>query len=384
MADEILIVGAGFSGAVIARQLAESGRSCLVVDSREHIAGNCHTERVHGVMVHRYGPHIFHTNRRDVWEYINNFGEFVPYIHRVKATTDDGIFSLPINLLTLNQFFGRAMNPREAVKFLDDLTNVYGRDPRTFEEQGLSSIGRRLYESFFEGYTAKQWGRSPSELPASILKRLPVRFSYDDNYFSHPFQGIPVDGYTKVVERMLTHDKIRVETGMRINRDHLVDFRHCFWTAPLDSFFDYSLGRLPYRTLRFEEEHHEGDYQGCAQMNYCSSKVPYTRVTEHKHFAPWEDHSNTVIFREYSDECGHHDEPYYPVRLASEVELLTEYVRMSKESKGVTFVGRLATYRYLDMDVTIHEALSASRDYFDAVAAGDTPLKFSANPINGS
>ena len=378
---EFAVVGAGFSGAVVARGLAEAGHTCRVFDARPHVAGNCFTEREAGVMVHRYGPHIFHTGRERVWEYLHRFTEFGPYVHRVKATTDAGVFSLPVNLLTINQFFGRRFSPEEAAAFLAAQGESNGAEPANFEEQALALVGRQLYEAFFRGYTTKQWGRDPVDLPASVLKRLPVRFTYDDDYFDHPHQGIPMDGYTTVVERILDVPGVVVELETPVSADDLEGFAHSFWSGPLDSYFGHRLGHLPYRTLRFERIETDGDVQGCAQMNYCSEHVPYTRTTEHKHFAPWERHDRTVVYREFSEEWQPGDEPYYPIRLAQEIDLLHGYVELARATPGVTFMGRLGTYRYIDMDVTIDEALTTVEVTIDSLGRGEPPPPFVVDPL---
>jgi len=358
----IAIAGAGFSGAVIARELAEAGHTCQVFDTRSHVGGNCFTERHEsGVLVHRYGPHIFHTNDERVWAYINRFGQMVPYNHKVKTTVEGTVFSLPVNLHTINQVYGTAMSPTEAHQFITETEAVQSEaEPRDFEEQALAMVGRRLYELFFEGYTRKQWGVSPTALPASILKRLPLRFTYEDSYFNHPHQAIPAEGYTPIVEAILDHPGITVtlETALDpVSRDR---YDHMVWSGPLDAFFDYELGRLGYRTLDFEEFVADGDFQGTPVMNYGDQAVPYTRITEHKHFAPHEDHEQTVCFREFSREHGPDDIPYYPVRLVDDKGLLDQYEARAAATDDVTFVGRLGTYRYLDMDVTIAEALAAA------------------------
>ena len=323
MKEKILVVGAGFSGAVIARTLAEAGHAVDVIESREHVAGNCYSARdgETGVMVHVYGPHIFHTDDAEVWALMQRFGEMMPYVNRVKSTVDGQVYSLPVNLHTINQFFGKALRPDEARAFISEQADSSIAEPQNFEEQALKFVGRALYEAFFKGYTQKQWGCEPRELPASILKRLPVRFNYNDNYFFHQFQGMPKDG-------------------------------------------------LGYRTLDFERFVTDGDYQGTAVMNYGNVEVPYTRITEHKHFAPWETHEKTVCYREYSRACDADDLPYYPIRLTAGQQMLADYVRAAQALEGVTFIGRLATYRYLDMDVTIREALDAARGYLAARERG--------------
>ncbi|EKE44524.1 hypothetical protein OCGS_1362 [Oceaniovalibus guishaninsula JLT2003] len=378
----ILLVGAGLSGAVIARALAEAGHRATVIDARAHIAGNCHTERdaETGVLVHVYGPHIFHTDDEGVWAYVNRHARFRPYRNRVKSTAQGAVYSLPINLHTINQFFGRTMRPDEARRFIEAQADTSIADPRTFEEQALRFVGPDLYRAFFKGYTEKQWGCSPADLPASILKRLPVRFNYDDNYFFHRFQGMPEDGYTPVVASILDHPGIDVHLDTPFVSDMAARHDHVFWSGPLDGYFGYDLGRLGYRSLTFERFRATGDWQGCAVMNYGDPDVPFTRITEHKHFAPWETHEGSVLYREYSKACGADDTPYYPIRLVREKALLSQYVARAAGTGNVTFVGRLGTYRYLDMDVTIREALNAADAFLHAVQANARPPVFSADP----
>ena len=380
--SNIGVAGAGFSGAVIARQLAEAGHTVSVFDGRSHVAGNCHTARdpETDVMVHVYGPHIFHTQFEHVWHYITRFGDMRPYRHRVMATVGERVYSLPVNLLTINQFFGTAMGPAEAAEFLQARAEPVAQ-PVSFEDQGLSFVGRELYEAFFAGYTRKQWGTDPRDLPASILQRLPVRFNYDDSYFNHPFQGIPANGYTPIVEAILDHKGIAVHLSTPLTRSALDSFDHVVWTGPVDDFFDNEHGRLAYRTLDFERETHLGDVQGCPVMNYCDAEVPYTRITEFKHFAPWESPEGSVTYREFSRVCEPGDIPYYPVRLVREKEQLLQYVALAKEVRGVTFVGRLGTYRYLDMDVTIKEALDAAAAIEAGLAAGSPIPAFVVDPL---
>lgn len=381
--EKILIVGAGLSGAVIGRELAQEGYKVEIIDSRSHIAGNCHTERdeATGVMVHIYGPHIFHTDDTEVWDYVNGFTTFMPYKNRVKTTSGGQVYSLPVNLHTINQFFGKTFRPDEARAFLEDQADKTITDPQTFEEQALRFVGNDLYEAFFKGYTQKQWGCSPTALPASILKRLPVRFNYEDNYFFHKYQGMPENGYTDMIERILDHPNITVTLDTVFNRDEAEGFAHVFYSGPLDGYFDYELGRLGYRTLDFERFTYDGDYQGCAVMNYGDVSVPYTRITEHKHFSPWEEHAGSVCYREFSRACEPQDIPYYPIRLVEEKAQLTEYVARAEQESGVTFVGRLGTYRYLDMDVTIREALDTARLYLARKAENAAMSTFLHAPL---
>ena len=376
------IVGAGFSGATVARELAEAGHRCTVFDARNHVAGNCHTARhATGVMVHTYGPHIFHTQHRHVWDYINRFGDMVPYNHRVKATSGGRVYSLPVNLLTINQFFGETLSPEGAKQLIADKSDASIVEPVSFEDQALKFVGRELYEAFFYGYTKKQWGVEPRELPASILARLPVRFTYEDSYFNHPWQAIPRDGYTPIVESILDHERIEVRLSAAFARSQAREYDHVVWTGPIDAYFDHQHGRLGYRTLDFEERAHDGDFQGCPVMNYCDEDVPFTRITEHKHFAPWESHERSVTYHEYSRLCGDDDVPYYPIRLVKEKEQLQQYVSEAIATPNVTFMGRLGTYRYLDMDVTIHEALDTATRMLAAIADGSPLPTFSVDPL---
>ena len=355
----IAIIGAGFSGAVIARELAEAGNKISVIENRSHIGGNSYgyVDEESGITVHKYGPHIFHTDNERVWEYVTHFCTMMPYTNRVKSTVGGKVYSLPINLHTINQFFDKAMSPSEAKAFVATLSDPTIGEPANFEEQALKLLGSGLYEAFFKGYTIKQWGVDPKSLPASILKRLPVRFNYDDNYFAHKYQGMPRDGYTAIIDAMLDHPNITVHLETKFENAMKEHYDHVFYSGPIDAFYDFELGHLGYRTLDFVMERTEGDFQGCAVMNYGDEDVSYTRISEHKHFAPWENHEQTLYFKEYSRLCGEDDIPYYPIRQTQEQEMLKHYVEKANSESNVTFVGRLGTYRYLDMDVTIKEAL---------------------------
>ncbi|RFU45991.1 UDP-galactopyranose mutase [Paraburkholderia sp. DHOC27] len=383
MTKKILVVGAGFSGAVIARQLAEQNYQVDVFESRDHVAGNCHTERDEetGVNVHVHGPHIFHTDNERVWKYVQDYDTFMPYICRVKATTGGHVYGLPINLHTINQFFSKTFSPREAQEFIAEKADKSIDVPVSFEDQALKFLGTELYHAFFRGYPIKQWGLPPSELPASVLKRLPVRFNYDDNYFNHKFQGIPEHGYTHIVAGILNHKNINLLIGRKFNRIDAAGYEHVFFSGPLDSWFDHSFGRLAYRTLKFEAIRAEGDFQGCAVMSYPEEQVPYTRITEYKHFAPWESHEKTIAFKEYSSLCQPDETPYYPIRLVEEQKILKKYVEAASAEKNVTFVGRLGTYRYLDMDVTIGEALATADAFLESRADGRDMPPFIVSPL---
>jgi UDP-galactopyranose mutase len=380
--SRIGVVGAGFSGAVIAHRLSREGHRVVVFEGRGHVAGNCHTRRDDetGVMLHVYGPHIFHTDDEQVWKFVNQFDELIPYVNRVKAITGQRVFSLPINLLTLNQFFGKTLSPGQARAFVDSLGDRSIEDPRSFEQWALRYLGKALYTAFFEGYTLKQWGIHPSELPASIIKRLPVSFSYDDNYYRHRFQGIPRNGYSLIVERLLDDENIELKLGEAADQSTVDEFDHVFTSGPIDAWYEHAYGPLEYRTLDFELVRDEGDYQGCAVMNYCDIDVPWTRVSEHKHFAPWERHDQTVCFREYSRRHQPGDIPYYPIRLLRQRATLAHYVERALRETKVTFVGRLGTYRYLDMDVTIKEALATAHIFLESEASGGRMPAFTVDP----
>lgn len=370
---KIACIGAGFSGAVIARILADAGYHVDVFDSRDHVAGNCHTYRDSntGVMVHAYGPHIFHTDNEEVWRYVNRFAKFEPFVNRVKAVTGGQVYSMPINLHTINQYFGKTLSPKEASEFIANKARRFDREPISFEEQALAFVGDEIYNAFFKNYTQKQWGVSPTELPASILKRLPLRFNYNDNYYSSKYQGIPMEGYTSVVENILNHEKISVNLSVTFSAGRAKEYFHVFNSGPLDAWFEYKLGRLGYRTLKFESEVYDGDYQGNAVINYCDMSAPWTRISEHKHFAPWESHERTLIYKEYSALCGDADIPYYPIRLINDKAMLRDYFELANKQEGVTFVGRLGTYRYLDMHVTIAEAFDVARRFLSCTASGN-------------
>jgi len=359
-ANRILIVGAGFSGAVLGRELAQLlDARVLLIDVRDHVAGNCYTERDARtqVMLHRYGPHIFHTSRDDVWSYVRRFSEFGTFVNRIKASLPRGVFSLPINLATINQFFGKRFTPTEARAFVETLGDKSIKEPQNFEEQALKFIGKELYEAFFYGYSKKQWGCEPRELSASILKRLPVRFSYNDDYYADRYQGIPLEGYTRIIEGILAHEKLEVRLSTPWDPAMTSEFEHVIFTGPLDQFYGYRFGRLGYRTVFWNHKQERGDYQGNAQIHYPDMSHPFTRVIEHKHFTPWENHDETIVSNEFSKETGEADIPYYPKRLAQDKLLLAQYLDTARQETKVSFLGRLATYRYLDMHQIIGEAL---------------------------
>ncbi|OON35660.1 UDP-galactopyranose mutase [Izhakiella australiensis] len=370
--NKVLIIGSGFSGATIGRILAENGVKVKIIDDRKHIGGNCYDERDEktNITVHVYGPHIFHTDNKEVWDFINKFGAFESYITRLKANAKGGIYSLPVNLHTINQYYHSTMSPTEAKALIASKGDQSIIEPRSFEEQAIKFVGEDLYKTFFHGYPKKQWGMEPAEIPASVLKRLPVRFNYDDNYFFHKYQGIPRNGYTSLFENMLNHPNIEFELNTKVDRkdvENLIfneNYEHVFFSGAIDYFYNYEYGMLEYRTLKFEKFYSEDDYQGCVVMSYCDEEVPYTRITEHKYFTPWEEHSSgSVLYKEYSSRCTKEDIPYYPVRLVSGNEMWNKYEEKSAKETKITFIGRLATYRYLDMDVCIKEAIECAHAY---------------------
>lgn len=368
----IAIVGAGLAGATIANQLSGRGYDLTVVDQRPHLAGNVHTERdaETGVMVHKYGPHIFHTDDAPTWRFIKQFADFVSYTQRTKGLAGDDVYSLPINLHTINQFFGSQFSPNEARSFITGLRFApSGGTPANFEEAAIGLIGDKLYQAFMRDYTRKQWGMSPTMVPASVLKRLPMRFDYNDNAFSHEFQGIPRDGYTAMVANMLDIPDVTVQLDTKFEPKFANSFDHVFYSGPLDEWFDYRLGMLPYRTLDFTTIRAEGDFQGCSVLNNCNGTPPWTRSTEHKHFTPWETHDKTIVTREYPRDAAEGDILFYPVHLANGQSRLLGYQALAEKEANVSFVGRLGTFQYIDMDVTVARARRTAKDFYRAFPA---------------
>jgi UDP-galactopyranose mutase len=367
MSKHIAVVGAGFSGAVLAQQITEkTSHRVTVFEAKDHVAGNCHTSRdpSTGIMLHHYGPHIFHTDKKEVWEYVNRFGSFGAFTNRQKTITARGVFSMPINLLTLNQFFDRRMTPEKAKDFvykLGDKTII----PTNFEEEVIRALGVELYENFFYGYTKKQWGVDPKEIPASVFRRLPIRFDYNDNYYDHPYQGIPVDGYTRLIENILDDKNIHVQLNSSFSRKLKSEFDHVFYSGPVDEYFEYSEGPLSYRSLQFERIDSYGDFQGNAVITFAEESVPFTRIVEQKHFTPWESHESTVCFKEFSEAFDFKlGQPrFYPVRMKKDLETLRRYQDLQVMEKNVSFMGRLGTYRYLDMHQVIQEAWKVALEW---------------------
>ncbi len=372
MDADLVVVGSGFFGLTVAERIAEQcGRKVLVIDRRAHIGGNAYSEAEGstGIEVHRYGAHLFHTSNERVWEYVNRFTAFTDYVHRVYTTHRGEVFPMPINLGTINQFFRSAHGPQAARDLVKaQAAELGGKKPVNLDEQGVSLIGRPLYEAFIREYTAKQWQTDPRELPASIISRLPVRYTYDNRYFSDAHEGLPVDGYTAWIERMADHKNIEVRLGVDffdesqpVNQKAVVGNVPVVYTGPVDRYFDYAEGELSWRTLDFEEEVLPvGDYQGTSVMNYADADVPYTRIHEFRHFHPERDYPDdkTVIMREFSRSASRADEPYYPVNTPDDRARLTAYRELAAAQPDVLFGGRLGTYQYLDMHMAIGSALS--------------------------
>lgn len=379
----VLITGAGLAGSVLARQLAEAGVPSLVIDRRDHIAGMCYSSRDEetGVEVHRYGPHIFHTDSERVWKYVQRFVPWVSWVNTIMATNARGVFSLPINLHTINQLFNTRLTPQQARAFIETLQDKSITAPANAEEQLLRFVGRDIYETFFRDYSTKQWGVSPREMPADIIKRIPIRFSYGNNYYNDLYQGFPVGGYTLFVQRLLEHELIEVKTGTPFDKAMEAEFEHHFYSGPLDEYFNYSEGELGYRTVDFRYERAKGIQQGCGCLNYTDMSVPFTRGHEHNFFSPWEQHEHSVVVYEYSREAGRHDDRFYPKRFAADIRRLTRYIQLVNRTEKLSFIGRLGCYRYLDM----HQVIAASLNYADhylSARNGKRPMdKMSTPPL---
>ena len=362
---DYLIVGAGLYGAVFARELTRRGKSCLVIDRRNHVAGNIYTEKMAGINVHKYGAHIFHTSDREVWEYVNQFAEFNNYVNSPLAVYRDELYNLPFNMNTFSKMWG-IRTPKEARQMIERQVAELGiTEPQNLEEQALSLVGTDVYTKLIKGYTEKQWGRDCRELPAFIIRRLPCRFTYDNNYFNDRWQGIPIGGYTQMVEKMLEGADVLLQTDyFDLIRDQPEIARTTVYTGCIDEFFGYRLGALKYRSVRFEtEELPEENYQGNAVVNYTDREVPYTRVIEHKHFE-FGKQPTTVISREYSAEWKPGLEPYYPVNDAENSALYAQYQQLAAQQENVIFGGRLGQYRYYDMDKVIRAAMDELEKLF--------------------
>ena len=372
MTADLVVVGSGLFGLTIAEQAAtELGLKVALLDRRSHIGGNAYSENEEqtGIEVHRYGAHLFHTSNERVWEYVNRFTDFTNYVHRVYTRHDGVVYPMPINLGTINQFFNAAYSPAEAKALIaEQAGELAGTDPQNLNDKGISLIGRPLYEAFIKHYTAKQWQTPPEELPASIISRLPVRYTYDNRYFNDKYEGLPVGGYTAWLERMAAHPNIEVRLNTdffsgdhEYSREKVLGQVPVVYTGPVDRYFDYTEGDLSWRTIDLEEEVLPiEDFQGCSVMNYPDADVPFTRIHEFRHFHPERDYTKdaTVIMREYSRFANKGDEPYYPVNTSVDREKLLKYRDLAEGEKDVLFGGRLGTYKYLDMHMAIGSALS--------------------------
>ena len=362
---DYLVVGSGLFGAIFAREAADRGKSVLVIDKRDHIAGNIYTKEVEGINVHEYGAHIFHTNNKLVWNYINRFAEFNRYTNSPVANYNGEIYSLPFNMYTFNKVWN-VVTPDEAREKIASQVEEAGiTDPKNLEEQAISLVGTDIYEKLIKGYTEKQWGRDCKDLPSFIIKRLPVRYTYDNNYFNAIYQGIPIGGYTKMVENMLEGIKVVTNTDYFEAKDELGEFGKVVFTGPIDAYFDYKLGALEYRSVRFETETIDTpNFQGNAVVNYTDRETPWTRIIEHKFFE-FGEQPKTVISREYSSEWKLGDEPYYPVNDEKNAALYAQYKELADAEPNVIFGGRLGEYKYYDMDKVIEAALKCVEKEFN-------------------
>ena len=364
MKYDYLVVGCGLYGVVFARQAANKGKKVLIIEKRNHIAGNIYTEEIEGINVHRYGPHIFHTNNKKVWNFINNFVEFNRYTNSPIAKYKDELFSLPFSMFTFNKMWG-CITPEEAKKIINEQKKEIQYEPKNLEEQAVSLVGRDIFEKLIKGYTEKQWGRNCKNLPPFIIKRLPVRYTYDNNYFNALYQGIPIGGYTKLIEKMLDGIEVKLNEDYLKNRQYYNSIAEkIIYTGAIDAYFDYKLGTLEYRTVRFEDEILDvPNFQGNAIVNYTDKETLWTRIIEHKWFQFGKDENGndlpkTIISKEFSKEWTKNDEPYYPVNDEKNNTLYLKYKNLAEQEKNVFFGGRLGEYKYYDMDKVIESALN--------------------------
>ena len=368
---DYLVVGSGLYGAIFAHEASAHGKTVLVVDKRQNIAGNIYTESIEGINVHKYGAHIFHTNNKKVWNYITQFAEFNRFTNSPVANYKGELYSLPFNMYTFNKMWG-VVTPEEAAAKIEEQRKEISGEPQNLEEQAISLVGRDIYEKLIKGYTEKQWGRDCKELPSFIIKRLPVRLTFDNNYFNALYQGIPVGGYTKMIANLLDGIEVRLNTDYLKNKDELDALTDkVVYTGPIDAYFDYQLGTLEYRSVRFETETlDKPNFQGNAAVNYTDHETPWTRIIEHKWFEFGKDENGndlpkTIISREYSSEWKPGDEPYYPVNDAKNNKLYAEYKKLANNESKAIFGGRLGEYKYYDMDKTIESVLKVTENLFD-------------------
>ena len=367
MTYNYLIVGSGLYGATIAQQAKKAGKSVLVIDKRPNVGGNIYTEKVEGINVHKYGAHIFHTNNKEVWDYVTSFVDFNRFTNSPVANYKGELYSMPFNMYTFNKMWG-VVTPEEAAAKIEEQKKEITGEPKNLEEQAISLVGRDIYEKLVKGYTEKQWGRDCKDLPTFIIKRLPVRLTFDNNYFNALYQGIPIGGYTKLIEKMLEGIEVRLNVDYLENKEELDKLAEkVIYTGPIDAYFDYKLGTLEYRSVRFENEIlDKPNFQGNAAVNYTDRETPWTRIIEHKWFEFGKDENGndlpkTVISREYSSEWKLGDEPYYPVNDAKNSTLYEQYKALAEAEDNVIFGGRLGEYKYYDMDKTIEVALAAAK-----------------------
>lgn len=354
---DYVIVGAGLYGAVFASEMSKRGKRCMVLDKRPHIGGNLYTKNIEGINVHQYGAHIFHTDNEDIWKYINQYGQFNNYINSPLANYKGEIYNLPFNMNTFYRMWGKS-KPHEVQAVIESQKNAIKGEPKNLEEQAISLVGLDVYEKLIKGYTEKQWGRDCKDLPSFIIKRLPVRFTYDNNYFTHRYQGIPMGGYAKIIEKMLINCEVSLDTDYLSDRKYWdKKAKRVIFTGPIDGFYDYNLGELEYRSLKFDTEIIDSpNYQGCAVVNYTDRETPFTRIIEHKHFE-FGNQTKTVISKEYSTEWKVGDEPYYPINDEQNIRLYNKYNELAKQEEKVVFGGRLGEYKYYDMDQVIIASL---------------------------
>ena len=356
---DYLIVGAGLFGAIFAFEANRKGKKCLVIDKRSHIAGNVYTENIEDINVHKYGAHIFHTSNKKVWDFINQFAEFSRYTNSPIAIYKNELYNMPFNMNTFNKLWG-IITPEEAIKKIEEEKSESGiKEPKNLEEQAISLVGKTIYEKLVKGYTEKQWGKEAKELPSFIIKRLPVRFTYDNNYFNDLYQGIPIGGYTKIIEKMLDKIDVKLNCDFFDSREDLEKkAEKIIFTGPIDEYYNYCFGELEYRSLKFETEILDMEnYQGNAVVNYTEYEIPYTRIIEHKHFE-FGNQSKTVITREYPDKWTKEKEPYYPINDEKNSKLYEKYKELADNDNKVIFGGRLGRYKYYDMDKVIEEAIN--------------------------
>ena len=360
---DYIIIGSGIFGSVFAYEANKLGKKVLVLEKRNHIGGNCYTEKIENINVHKYGPHIFHTNDKRIWEYINQFADFNNFVNRPKVNYKNNIYSFPINLFTLYQLWG-AKTPEEAKQKLEKV-KILNNNPQNLEEWILSQVGEEIYEKFIKGYTTKQWGREPKYLPSSIIKRLPIRLTFDDNYFNDKYQGIPIGGYTQIFEKMLNGIEVVTDVDFLKDKSYFENkAKKIVFTGKIDELYDYTYGQLEYRSLKFETKVLNGDFQGNAVVNYTEQDIPYTRICEHKHFE-FGDQEKTIITKEYPDIYDNTKVPYYPIGDSKNLELYGNYKLLTEKENRYILGGRLSEYKYYDMHQIIGSALTKTKKEFN-------------------